>query len=448
MDVGIVVFTRDLRVHDNPTLWRAVHEHEAVLPVFCLDEAILRSGFNSPNRAGFLADSLACLDAALRVRGSQLVVRRGRVASEIAELARTVDAAAVHIAGDVSGYSASRRSALQAALDCRLVVHEDALFAVAPGRIVPSGGGDHMRVFSAFYRRWSAERRRDPLPAPRSIDMPKVACGQLPSRNDICTGPVSPSLPAGGEQAARERLRRWLRSDAAGYAGSHDDLAGDRTSHLSSYLHFGCLSPVDVASRANVSEPFVRQLAWRDFHAQILAVRPDSTREDYRPRGDNWRHAPAEFRAWRRGRTGLPVVDAGMRQLAAEGWMHNRARLIVGHFLSKTLYLDWRLGAGHFADLLVDGDVANNTMNWQWVAGTGADSRFNRTYNITTQALRHDPDGEYVRRYVPELRGIDGPAVHRPWDLPAAARAALDYPAPIVDVAEGNTRFLQARGKR
>jgi deoxyribodipyrimidine photo-lyase len=448
MDLGIVVFTRDLRVHDNPTLWRAVHEHDAVLPVFCLDQALLRSGFNTPNRAAFLADCLVGLDSELRIRGARLVVRRGQMATEIPSLARAANAAAVHIAGDVSGYSVRRCSDLQAALDCRLAVHHDTLFAVAPGQILPSGGGDHMRVFTAYYRRWSTERRRDPLPAPRRIDMPRVAYGRLPAQAEICAGPTAPLLPAGGERPARAELRRWLRRDASRYLGSHDDLAGNRTSRLSPYLHFGCLSPVDVASRANAPEPFVRQLAWRDFHAQVLAARPSSTRADYRPRSDRWRHAPDEFDAWCRGRTGLPIVDAGMRQLATEGWMHNRARLIVAHFLTKTLYLDWRLGAQHFADQLVDGDVANNTMNWQWVAGTGTDSRFNRTYNITTQALRHDPNGEYVRHYVPELRGINGPSVHRPWALPAAIRRYLDYPDPLVDVAEGNTRFLHARGKR
>jgi deoxyribodipyrimidine photo-lyase len=448
MDVGIVVFTRDLRVHDNPTLWRAVHEHEVVLPVFCLDQAILRSGFNSPNRAAFLADCLADLDAGLRIRGARLVVRRGRMATEIGALARSLDAAAVHIAGDVSGYSARRRSELQAALDCNLVVHQDALFAVPPGRIVPTSGGDHMQVFAAYYRRWSSERRRDLLPAPRAIHMPPVAGGRLPARREICAGPITASLPVGGERSARLELRRWLRRDASRYLESHDDLAGDRTSRLSPYLHFGCLSPVDLASRADAPEPFLRQVAWRDFHAQVLAARPSSTSADYRPRGDRWRHAPGEFEAWRRGRTGLPVVDAGMRQLAAEGWMHNRARLIVAHFLTKTLYLDWRLGARHFAELLVDADVANNTMNWQWVAGTGTDSRFNRTYNITAQALRHDPTGDYVRRFVPELRWIEGPAVHQPWALPVDRRATLDYPEPIVGVAAGNTRFTQARGKR
>ena len=190
----------------------------------------------------------------------------------------------------------------------------------------------------------------------------------------------------------------------------------------------------------------MRQIAWRDFHAQVLAARPGSTRRDYRHRGDRWHGENEDFEAWKAGRTGLPVVDAGMRQLAQEGWLHNRARLIVGHFLVKTLYVDWRLGAQHFVDLLVDGDTSNNTMNWQWVAGTGTDSRYNRTFNIDSQAKRYDPTGDYVRRYVPELRGIAGPAVHRPWLLPADERDGIDYPDPIVDVAEGNRRFLQVRG--
>jgi deoxyribodipyrimidine photo-lyase len=201
-------------------------------------------------------------------------------------------------------------------------------------------------------------------------------------------------------------------------------------------------------TRADAAPAFVRQVAWRDFHAQVLASRPDAVRRDYRPRGDRWRRSERELAAWREGRTGLPLVDAGMRQLLREGWMHNRARLVVGHFLVKTLYLDWRLGARHFADLLVDGDTANNTMNWQWVAGTGTDSRFNRTYSVTAQALRHDPSGDYVRRYVPELAGVSGAAVHEPWKLPAGVRSGLGYPEPMVDVREGNERFLRARGKR
>ena len=210
---------------------------------------------------------------------------------------------------------------------------------------------------------------------------------------------------AGGETAGRERMHRWLRDGIADYDDDHDALGNDNTSRLSPYLHFGCVSPVELVreageQRSSAAASFVRQVAWRDFHHQVLAARPDATREDYRPRGDRWHSSGEELQAWKEGRTGYPVVDAGMRQLAREGWMHNRARLITGHFLTKTLYIDWREGAQHFVDLLLDADVANNTMNWQWVAGTGTDSRFNRTYNVTLQARRHDP----TRRLRPALR--------------------------------------------
>lgn len=448
MSVGIVLFTRDLRVRDNPALWHAVLSHDRVVPVFVLDTAILSGGFNRPNRAAFLTDCLDDLNSSLSARGGALVIRRGEVVDEVSRLVDRVGAAAVHVAGDVSGYAQRRERRLRDASGCELVVYEDALFAVPSGRIRPAGGAVQMSVFGAYYRRWRAEPRRAPLSAPRRIVLPDgLAHGRVPSARGICPGPLSPRLPPGGETAGRARLATWLRSDARDYDTARDDLPADRTSRLSPYLHFGCLSPIELLSKPQITEEFVRQVAWRDFHAQVLAARPDLTGADLRPRGDRWRHAPDEFTAWQQGRTGLPIVDAGMRQLAAEGWMHNRARLIVAHFVTKTLYLDWRRGAAHFADLLVDGDLANNTLNWQWVAGTGTDSRFNRTYNIIGQARRYDPDGNYVRRHVPELAGIPGPAVHEPWRLAAEQRAALNYPEPIVDVAEGNARFLRARGK-
>ena len=189
----------------------------------------------------------------------------------------------------------------------------------------------------------------------------------------------------------------------------------------------------------------MRQVAWRDFYAQVLAARPDVTDADYRPRGDRWHRSDEELTAWKEGRTGYPIVDAGMRQLLREGWMHNRARLIVAHFLCKTLYIDWRDGAQHFVDLLVDADVANNTMNWQWAAGTGTDSRFNRSYNVVLQARRHDPRGVYVRRYVEELAALDDAHLHEPWLLPDDERDKLGYPAPIVDQHDARDRMRRAR---
>jgi len=253
---------------------------------------------------------------------------------------------------------------------------------------------------------------------------------------------------------ARERLAVWPREGVAAYADRHDDLPGDATSRLSPHLHFGTLSPVELVHRSRRAggpgaEAFVRQLAWRDFHRQVLAARPEAASADYRTKHDRWRSertAHADIEAWRAGRTGYPVIDAAMRQLRHEGWMHNRARLLTASFLVKTLYVDWRVGARHFLDLLVDGDVANNQMNWQWVAGTGTDTRPNRVLNPVVQGRRHDPDGAYVRRWVPELREVAGAAVHEPWKL-GRERAALDYPEPIVGLADGLARFREARAR-
>jgi deoxyribodipyrimidine photo-lyase len=453
VSVAVALFTRDLRLHDNPTLAAAVSGADRVVPVFVLDSAILRGGFNRPNRGAFLVDSLRDLDAGLRARGAALVVRSGDVVAETVRVAEQVGAEVVHVSGDASGYARRRQERLGRALAAvgrRLEVHDETLFVVPPGAIAPARR-DHMAVFTPFHRRWEQRPRRGAAPTPRVLRMPRISAGHIPDAGSICAGTPSPHLALGGETAARRLLTRWLSSGIEGYA-TCDSLADDATSRLSPYLHFGCLSPLEVAARAarkqtGAAAQFVRQLAWRDFHHQVLAARPDATREDYRHRGDRWQHNDEEVTAWREGRTGFPVVDAGMRQLAQEGWMHNRARLITAHFLTKTLYVDWRVGAAHFLDLLVDGDVANNTMNWQWCAGTGTDSRFNRAYNVTTQGRRHDPRGEYVRRYIEELADVDDAHIHEPWLLPAGSLDQLGYPLPIVDQDEARERMRRVRRK-
>jgi deoxyribodipyrimidine photo-lyase len=449
--VALAVLTRDLRVHDNPVLSAAASDAERCVPLFVLDEAILRSAYNRPNRARFLVECLRDLDAALTDRGAGLVVRRGDWADEVAGLARETGAEVVHVAGDVTAYAGRRLDALREALGegVRLEVHDDALLVVPPGEVVASGK-DHMSVFTPYFRKWEKQPVREPAPTSRSLAMPRVAKGSVPAPEDIAPGDPSPDLAGGGETEGRRRMHSWLRDGLESYTDDHDALGNDNTSRLSPYLHFGCISPVELVRKARehpgaAADAFVRQVAWRDFHHQVLASRPDATRRDYRPRGDRWHRSAEELAAWKEGRTGYPVVDAGMRQLAREGWMHNRARLIVGHFLCKTLYIDWREGAQHFVDLLLDADVANNTMNWQWVAGTGTDSRFNRTYNVVLQARRHDPRGAYVRRYVEELAGVDDAYVHEPWLLPEDEFAALGYPAPIVDQAEAKERLRQGR---
>lgn len=447
-DVSIALFTRNLRVHDNLVL-QAAAQSTQVVPLFVHDDGVAKSGFLRPNRAAFLVQCLDDLDAALRDRGGRLVVRRGDVVSEVCRIAAEIGVQRVHVAADVSAYAQRRQRRLAHALEGdgrELVMHEAVITAVPPGEISPQGS-DHFAVFTPYYRRWVDQPLRCPLGPPQRLRLPRVQAGAVASLDELCVGERSPQLMPGGEQEARRRLDRWTHN-VERYAEENDSLAADGTSRLSPYLHFGCLSPVEVIHRVGsgsaAAEAFVRQVAWRDFHHQVLAARPRSAWQDYRGHRDRWRRDNYALQAWREGRTGYPIVDAGMRQLAAEGWMHNRARLIVGSFLTKTLYVDWRVGAQHFLELLIDGDVANNQMNWQWIAGTGTDTRPNRVLNPLLQARRYDPEGDYVRRYVPELAGIAGSAVHEPWKLHERDRPS-DYPPPIVDLDEGRQRFHAAR---
>jgi deoxyribodipyrimidine photo-lyase len=434
MTTTVAVFTRDLRVHDNPMLAAAVRGADAVVPLFVRDDRITGSDF-AAGRKRFLKESLTDLDTSLRALGGRLVVRDGDPVTEICRVANEVKADRVHIAGDVSAFATARERALRSALTCEFVVHDDVHTVVPPGALTPVGAG-HYSVFGAYHRKWADAQWRREVPKPGRITLPKVPGGAvLSAKGD--------DFP-GGETAGRKRVMSWVRSSADTYAENHDALAKDRTSRLSPYLHLGCVSALEVARRGARSEEFVRQLAWRDFHHQVLAARPAAAHADYRPRGDHWLDDEHALSAWQAGETGFPIVDAGMRQLLAEGWMHNRARLIVGSFLTKTLYVDWRAGAAHFFRHLLDGDIANNCMNWQWVAGTGTDTRPNRVLSPLRQAARFDPAGEYVRRYVPELSDVDDRHVHRPWDLTAKERKG--YPLPIVDLAEGRARFLAARG--
>ncbi|MBB5939577.1 cryptochrome/photolyase family protein [Streptomyces zagrosensis] len=458
MKVSVVLFTSDLRVHDHPPLRAALAAGDHVVPLFVRDDGIAAAGFAAPNREAFLRDCLADLDAALRARGGRLVLRSGDVADEVRAVAAQARADEVHVAAGESAYARSREERLRTALardGRRLRVHEAVSTVVPPGAVTPSSGSGHFAVFTPYFRHWSRVRLRDPLPAPRTVRVPAgIDSAPLPPRAGVRG--LSAGLPVGGEKAGRRRVSAWLRNGVMAYEDTHDDLPGDATSRLSAHLHFGTVSPTELVHRVREvggpgAEGFVRQLCWRDFHRQVLAARPETASADYRPRRDRWRgEAPAgeEIRAWQEGRTGFPIVDAAMRQLLHEGWMHNRGRLLTASFLTKTLYVDWRVGARHFLAWLVDGDVANNQLNWQWAAGTGTDTRPNRVLNPVRQALRYDPNGAYVRRWVPELAALDGPSVHEPWKLPPEERAHYDYPDPIVDLAEGRDRFLRARDQR
>jgi deoxyribodipyrimidine photo-lyase len=407
---AVVLLTRDLRTHDAPALHAAAERAERVVPLFVLDPRVLER-FGAPNRVAFLLDALRDLRGQLEALGGGLAIRRGDTVAETVRLALEHGAETVFLSEDVSGYAQARERRLGRALAGARVGLETfpGVTVVPPGDLAPAGG-DHFKVFTPYWRRWREEPRRPLLDAPERVPAPAgVDWGELPSLRDLVAGPTAPELPAGGETAGRERLDAWLRDGLAGYAHGRDDLAGDRTSRLSPYFHLGCVSPLEVVERSWGNEEFVRQLCWRDFHHQLLAARPELAREDMRPREGGWNGDDDLLAAWKQGRTGYPLVDAGMRQLLREGWMHNRARMTAGSFLTKHLGIDWRAGAAHFFDHLVDGDVASNAGNWQWVAGTGADTRPFRRLSPIRQAERFDPKGTYARRYVPELGTPDYP---------------------------------------
>jgi deoxyribodipyrimidine photo-lyase len=316
-------------------------------------------------------------------------------------------------------------------------------YAVSPGR-VRTGAGTPYQVFTPFSRAWLDHGWRQPVDPPTGtrwlhLDGDDVPEPELPDGLE---------LPAAGEQAARDRWRAFLDEDVAGYDGDRDRPDLDASSRMSVHLRWGEIHPrtmlADLGRRRSTGAATYRnELAWREFYADVLRHRPDSARSYLRPEFARMAYDEPGQRldAWRRGRTGYPIVDAGMRQLRATGWMHNRVRMVVASFLVKDLHVEWRHGARHFMRWLVDGDLASNQHNWQWVAGCGTDAApYFRIFNPITQGTKFDPDGAYVRRWVPELRGVQGQHVHRPWKDPDGLPDG--YPAPIVDHAEERREAL------
>jgi deoxyribodipyrimidine photo-lyase len=445
--VIVVWFRRDLRLGDHPALAEAA-ARGPVVPAFVLDPALLG---RAPRRDGWIAATLAALDADLRARGARLVVRRGEPAAELVRLAGQAGATAIWWNRDTTPYARARDTAVAAAargvgLESR--EFEDAALT-RPDDVVPARGGFYT-VFTPYHRAWLAQAGGRLLLAPARL----TTAAALETLPIPATGAAG--LPPAGEQAAGAALQTFVRSGLAGYAAARDRLDLDATSRLSPYLRVGALSPRQVhaaiasaAARAPAlatpAAGFIRQLAWREFFTQILWHAPVTRRAPLRPPRTpvRWRRAPAALQAWQEGRTGYPVVDAGMRQLAATGWLPNRARMIVASFLVKHLLLDWREGDRWFMRQLLDGDPALNGGNWQWVASVGADAlpAF-RIFNPVTQGRRFDPDGDYVRRWVPELAAIAAAHVHAPWEVGGAP----GYPPPIVEHVEARRRALAAFG--
>ncbi len=431
MTTSVLWFRRDLRLADNPALAAAVAGADQVVPLFVLDPRLtMRAG--SP-RLAFLYRNLAELDVAT---GHRLVIRTGDPAEVVPAVAREVEADAVYSAADYGPYGVQRDDQVGMALGWAGVgVHWlGSPYAVAPGEL-ESVDGSAYRVFGPYLRAWLARGWLAPLPRPARLTWASGVDGEpLPAEPA-----VSAELPPAGENAAHLRLEGFVANQLEGYAERRNQPAKDATSRLSAYLKFGVLHPRQVLARLGEdpdSEALRTELAWREFFAHLLYSSPETAREPMRPeyaalRVDTGPDADDRFAAWAEGRTGYPIVDAGMRQLAGEAWLPNRIRMTVASFLVKDLHLDWRRGAALFLDRLVDGDLASNAHNWQWVTGSGTDAApFYRVFNPSLQGRKLDPDGRYIRRWVPDLAGVPDEFVHEPWHAPSPP---ADYPLPIVD---------------
>lgn len=459
MSCSIVWFRNDLRLADNPALTAALESGRAVIPVYVLDEET--EGVRPAGTASrwWLHHSLRALDASLHALGSRLILRRGPAEKVIVGLAAETKAQAVYwnrLTGQVSRERDARLK--QALFGCGVAVEDRQASLLFDPSHVKTLAGQPFKVFTPFWRACrslgSPER---PLPAPRTLPSSDawpasdaLATWRLACASDRLVDLATSWTP--GEAAARQRLADFLDDTLVRYREQRDLPAVDGTSRLSPHLAFGEISPRQVwqATMLRVpsaaTEKFLAELGWREFSHHLLFHVGDLARRNYRPEFDAfpWSDAVSAIEAWQCGRTGYPIVDAGMRQLRATGWMHNRVRMIAASFLTKDLMIDWRVGEKWFWDALVDADPASNAVGWQWVAGSGVDAApYFRVFNPVLQGEKFDPTGDYVRRWVPELADLPAEAIHRPWASSRKPPADI-YPERIVDHAAARDRALEA----
>ncbi len=460
MNAAIWWVRRDLRLSDNSALSAALDRAERMIPLFILDPKLLASPYTGQKRLAFLLEGLRLLDAGLRQRGSALIVRQGDPLEVLEVQCGETEASAIFAEADVSPYAVRRDQRVVDQLPLHLV-HG---VTVYPAEMLRKPDGTPYTLFTPFSRMWrSLPFPASPLAAPQCLPaLPALANLGLP---DSPRHPSDGTFPA-GEAEAQQRLAAFSQSAIQHYAEERNRMDLDGTSGLSPYLRFGMLSGRQAAWAARQSvaqaqdaaaqrgaETWLNELIWREFYAAILYYFPQVRTSAFRPglRSIPWRDDPIAFSAWADGRTGYPVVDAAMRQLNASGWMHNRARMIVASFLTKDLLIDWRRGERYFMQHLLDGDPAANNGGWQWTAGTGSDAApYFRVFNPVLQGVKFDPQGAYVRRWIPELAAVPGSFIHAPWKMPsemqrrAGCIIGKDYPAPIVVHAAARQRLLEA----
>jgi len=454
-------FRRDLRLTDNLSLRRAVDDSAEVIPVYVASCWKGRHHWTGPGRQGFLCGCLEALDGNVEAAGGRLVVRRGEAVEELERLVRENEVEAVYWNRDPDPFGRETENRLRER--CRSIgvaVHEFDDVTLHRADEILTGGGKPYRVYTPFSRTWFQQEKPDCVPAVKSLKTPSgIDGGSIPKLADWGYGEPGIELPEAGERVARRRMKDAIAGPVLTYAEKRDDPAAGSTSHLGAHLRYGTVSAREVFHRAQRALDgartkeerdsiftFQKQLAWREFFMSVLWHYPEVLETDF---NEQWRtlewddpEGDDRFQRWQEGTTGFPLVDAGMRQLRATGYMHNRLRMITAMFLTKDLHIHWRHGEAHFLRHLLDGEIANNNGGWQWSAGTGADAApYFRIQNPWTQTERHDPEGAYIRRWVPELRDVDPRRFRKP---PQDGQSlAKGYPLPLVDHAAEREETLR-----
>ncbi|WP_353952053.1 deoxyribodipyrimidine photo-lyase [Knoellia sp. S7-12] len=449
---SILWLRRDLRRADHPALLAARDAADGELIVaYVIDPKLWANA--GPVRRAWLA---ATLKATRDEFDDGLTLLWGDPRQVVLELATRVGATSVHVTRETTPFGHRRDEAVAAVLAAAGVewVETGTPYAVGPGLVHNLSGGPY-KVFTPFAKAWRGHGWPDPAPRPRELPLRHVGDDDKATQaiRQALAAPDLPELPQAGEKAAHARWREFCDTALTAYATDRDLPGTDGTSRLSPYLKLGVVHPrtllADLADqRGQGAQTYVTEIAWREFYADVLWHNPSSAWSDLRDplSGMAYDEPDDAIEAWRTGTTGYPIVDAGMRQLLAQGWMHNRVRMITASFLTKDLHVWWPIGAKHFLDHLIDGDIASNNHGWQWVAGTGTDaSPYFRVFNPVTQGEKFDPDGDYVRQWVPELAHLSGKAAHQPWEHPEGY--AHDYPTRIVDHAEERREALRRLGE-
>ena len=468
----VVVWLRDdLRLDDNPALAHAAETGRPVVPLLVLDEESdgIRPLGGAHKR--WLHHSLEAFARSLRGIGSELILRRGRAMEHVTEVVEAVGAGALFFNRRYDQASRVVDDAVEDAVGHRVEVQRFTANILHDPEAVRTTSGGWYKVYTPFWRKLSEREPRDPIDPPKNLKRPKAFPGSE-RLQDWGLLPTKPDWSGGiaafwevGEKAAHARLEAFCDDLLQDYRGGRERPFEDATSRMSPHLRWGEISPYRLwhtagayaASRGTIPDEalrsFRRELVWRDFNYHLLHHFGPLATANFNARFDRfpWQSSPEKLRAWQKGLTGYPIVDAGMRQLWETGWMHNRVRMIVGSFLTKDLLIDWREGERWFWDTLVDGDIASNTAQWQWIGGSGADAQpFFRIFNPITQSERFDPAGAYIRRFVPELKELPAKAIHAPWQADeatleeAGVRLGETYPAPIVDHKGARDRALAA----